>query len=215
MNDEIATKCRQAGAAEVTTAVGFCFSLAGVIAACLLCLLSKARITVERPALLVLAALLILVPFKSQAAVLLQKIVVFYLFGVVVNESASRYIHIALISGGVSVSYTAVVVLLCAIGYLLGKLNSGKTTVTGGKSELLWGWALALGIIIVHIVVLAVLLNRFYGYGHERDLNALGGLCLYVLLFVFIWHKLANMRFRQTVGLVLVLFYFAMIISGG
>ncbi|HUT31192.1 MAG TPA: hypothetical protein VMX13_15460 [Sedimentisphaerales bacterium] len=215
MSNEIAAKCRKAAVAEVTTTVGFCFSLAGVIAACLLCLFSKAPISVERPALLVLAALLILAPFKSQAAVLLQRIAAFYLFAVVVNESASHYIHIPLVSDGVSVSYTAVVVLLCAAGYLPGRLNSNRTAITDGKSDILWGWALVLGIIILHIAVLAVLLNRFYGYGYERDLSVLGGLCLYVLLFIFVWDKLGSLRFRQAVGLVLVLFYCAMILSGG
>jgi hypothetical protein len=213
MSDEIAAKCLKEPTGKVTVAAGFCFSLAGIIAACLLCIFSEPPIPVERPAVLLLAALLILAPFKSNAPVLLQKIAAFYLFAVVVNESAWQYFRIPLASDRVSVSYTTIVVLLCAAGYLLEKLNSGK--VSGERqSEILWGWALALGIIIVHIAVLAVLLNRFYGYGYERDLNVLGALCLYVLLFLFVWGKLANPRFRQAVGLILALFYCATIISG-
>ena len=215
MSDEIATQCRKEPAAEVSMAVGFCFSLAGVVAACLLCIFSNAPIPVERPAVLLLASLLILAPFKSQVAVLLQKIVAFYLFAVVVNESASQYFHIPLVSDGVSVSYTAVVVLLCVAGYLPGRLNSRNVPAGGGKSESLWSWALALGIIIVHIGVLALLLNKFYGYGYERDLSIIGSLCLYVLLFIFMWDKLGNLRFRQAVGLVLAVFYCVMILARG
>lgn len=214
MSDEIAAKCLKEPAGKITMAAGFCFSLAGIIAACLLCIFSKPPIPVERPVVLLLASLLVLAPFKSQVLVLLQKIAAFYLFAVVVNESASQYFRIPLLSGGVSISYTAVVVLLCAAGYLPGKLNSGKVSNEAGRSDILWGWAAAMAIIIVHITVLAVLLNRFYGYGYERDLSVLGALCLYVLLFLFIWDKLANPRFRQAVGFVLAIFYCAMIISG-
>jgi len=213
MSDETAANCLKEPAARIT-AVGSCFSLAGIITACLLCLFSKASVPVERPALFVLTAFLILAPFKSHAAVLLQRIAAFYLFAVAVNQSASQYFHIPMLSSRVGISYTAVVVLLCAAGYLLGKLNFGRRSNEAGRSDILWGWALAIGIIIVHIAVLAALLHRFYGFGYERDLSVLGALCLYVLLFIFMWDKLGILRFRQATGLVLAVLYCTMIISG-
>jgi hypothetical protein len=50
-------------------------------------------------------------------------------------------------------------------------------------------------------------LNKFYGYGYERNLSTVGNLMLYLLLFILLWEKLGNLRFRRSAGLVLALFY--------
>jgi hypothetical protein len=190
----------------LTNVLGYSFSLAGVIVACGICFLSGTPVPIERPLILLLASLFILVPFESEMAGTLQKITAFYLLAVPINELASQNFPVPLLSG-VTVSYSAVVLLLCAAGFLLGRINSQNHQFGRDKNELLPGWALAMGIIVGHMVVLTVLLSTFYGYGHEHNLSVLGSLCLYLLVFIFICEKLADLRFRQALGLVMAAFY--------
>ncbi|MHC4155720.1 MAG: hypothetical protein ACYST6_12465, partial [Planctomycetota bacterium] len=144
----------------------------------------------------------------------LQKITAFYLLAVPINELASQNFPVPLLSG-VTVSYSAVVLLLCAAGFLLGRINSQKGRLGWDKNELLSGWVLAMLIIVGHMALLAVLLNKFYGYGYERDLSVLGNLCLYLLLCIFIWDGLGNRRFRQAAGVALAVFHCVMIFTEG
>jgi hypothetical protein len=207
VTEQIATDSvnRQATDA-LTNVLGYSFSLAGVVVACAICFLSGTPVPIERPLILLLASLFILVPSKSQVTNALRKITAFYLLAVPINELASQNFHVPLLSG-VTVSYSAVVLLLCAAGFLLGRTNSQNDRFAPEKSELLPGWALAMATIVGHMVVLTLLLSRFYGYGDEYNLSVLGNLCLYLLVFIVIWEKLANLRFRQALGLVLAAFY--------
>ena len=215
MTEQIATESvnRQTTDA-LTNVLGYSFSLAGVIVACGICFFSGTPIAIERPLILLLASLFILVPFKSHVTNTLQKITAFYLLAVPINELASQNFPAPLLSG-VTVSYSAIVLLLCAAGFLLGRMNSQKNRFGRDKKELLPGWALAMGIIVVHMALLAVLLGKFYGYGYEHNLSVLGNLCLCLLLFILIWEKLANLRFSQTLGLMLAAFYCLKIFVNG
>jgi hypothetical protein len=215
MTEQIATGSvnRQATDA-LTNVLGYSFPLAGVVVACAICFLSGTPVPIERPLILLLASLFILVPSKSQVTNTLRKITAFYLLAVPINELASQNFHVPLVSG-VTVSYSAVVLLLCAAGFLLGRINSQKDRLGRGRKELLPGWVLAMGVMVVHMALLAVLLSRFYGYGYEHNLSVSGNLCLYLLLFIFIWEKLANLRFSQALGLILAAFYCLKIFVNG
>lgn len=207
MTEQIATESVNRQTTDtLVNVLGYSFSLAGVLIACGICFLSATPVPIERPLILLLASLFILVPFKSHVTNTVQKITAFYLLAVPINELASQNFSVPLLSG-VTVSYSAVVLLLCAAGFLLGRINSQNHRFGRDKNELLPGWALAMGIIVVHMALLAVLLGKFYGYGYENNLTVLGNLCLYLLLFIFILEKLANLHFRQALGLVMAAFY--------
>jgi hypothetical protein len=207
MTEQIATESVNRHTTDTLAGVlGYSFSLAGVMVACAICFLFGTPVPIERPLILLLASLFILLHFKTELAGTLQKITAFYLLAVPINELASQNFPVPLLSG-VTVSYSAVVLLLCAAGFLLGRINSQNDRFGRGKKGLLPGWVLAMGIIVGHMVVLTVLLSRFYGYGHEYNLSVLGSLCLYLLVFIFIWERLADLRFRQALGLVLAAFY--------
>jgi hypothetical protein len=207
MTEQIATDSVNRHATDaLRNILAYSFSLAGVMVACGICFLSGTPLPIERPLILLLASLFILAPFESEVAGTLQKITAFYLLAVPINELASQNFPVPLLSD-VTVSYSAIVLLLCAAGFLLGRINSQNDRFGRDRKGLLPGWALAMGIIIGHMVVLTVLLSRFYGYGYEHNLTVLGSLCLYLLLFIFIWEKLADLRFRQALGLVMAAFY--------
>jgi hypothetical protein len=215
MTEQIATESVKRQTTDtLANVLGYSFSLAGVLVACGICFLSGMPIPIERPLILLLASLLVLAPFKSEVLGTLQKITAFYLLTVPINELAWQNFPVSLLSG-VTVSYSAVVLMLCAAGFLLRRINSQNDRFGRDKKQLLPGWALAIGIIIGHMVVLTVLLSRFYGYGYENNLSVLGSLCLYLLLFIFVWEKLANLRFRRALGLVLAAFFCLKIFVNG
>jgi hypothetical protein len=65
------------------------------------------------------------------------------------------------------------------------------------------------------MILLTVMLDRFYGYGHERNLSVLGNLCLYFLLFITLWDKLSRVAFRQGMGFIFAAYYLAVTILKG
>lgn len=199
------------GAAAAT--VGFWLPISGVIAATGVCLLTGVRVRIEIPLVLVLAGAFVSAPLKSELVRTLQKVTGFYLVGVLVNESAGRYFNIPFLPANVSVPFSAVVLLMCGIGHLAGKINSAETLESTKRTTIISGWGLTIGAVIVHMVSLGLILERFYGYGHERNLSVLGNLCLYFLLFIFLWRKLEGLRFRQAMGLALGFSYFVMIFA--
>lgn len=209
----VASYQKQQKSAPALKVFGFCLSVLAVIVACYISFFSEMPIAIEKPAILVLASFLILVPFKSETPNTVQKIMVFYLVSVPVNELSARYFQISFLAANISVSYTTVVLLLCTIGYLAGRANSANTPRGVGRANILYGWVLALAVIIVHMVLLSLILSKFYGYGYERNLSVLGNLCLYFLLFIVLWEKLDRLRFRQGVGLILAFFYLAVIVA--
>jgi hypothetical protein len=165
-------------------------------------------VPITNPTVLILALLFVLIPSKSVASIsTLQKIIVVYLVGVVVNELSSQYFEVPFYHLNVSISCSTIVLSLLAAGYFVGKTNLRQTTESVKRTGIMQGWVLAMVIIAVHMVLLGLMLRRFYGYGYERNLAVLGKLCLYLLLFVLLWKRLDVCRFRQTVGLILTLFY--------
>jgi hypothetical protein len=205
---------KRQGAEFVVKIFEFCLPLSAVIVAFYICLLSKVPIPIERPAVLALASFCVLLPLKSKSLRTLQKLTAFYLVSVPVNELALQYSRTSLLSVNISLSYTTVILSLCAMGYVVGKLNPANTLRGAGRTNILYGWVLAFGIIIIHMVLLTFILNEFYGYGYERNLSVLGNLCLYFLLFILLWAKLDQIRFRQAAGLIVAIFYMAVIVAG-
>ena len=215
MTEQIITACRkEQNTGAIIRALGFGFALLAVIAACWVCFFSKMPIVIENPAILVFASLFTLLPFKKRPSIRqLQKMVVFYLICVPINELSLQYFQFSRI--GVSASYSIVVLSLCAIGYLFETAKLNNVTPEVEKTNILYGWGLAFAVIVVNMAPVALMLNKFYGYGYDRDLSVLGNMSLYFLLFIFLWGRLENIRFRQTLSLILALFFSVVIITKG
>lgn len=188
---------------SVANILGAGLSFSAVIAACCICFFTRMTIPVENPVILMLASFFVMVPLKSETLTTLQKIICFYLFSVIVNQISAHYFPVSISSANFNVSYSIVPLILCGLGYL--------TTITKQqtikRSNIFRAWITALVIIIVHIIFLSLILNKFYGYGYERNLSVTGNLMLYLLLFILLWDKLDSLRFRMSMGMVLALFY--------
>lgn len=194
---------------SVAKALAFCLPVLAMIVACCISLLREMTIPIEKPLILVLGSIFILIPFRLELPNTLQKIVGFYMVGVLVNESSAQHFQLSFLLPHISISCSTIILLLCTIGYLCGRIGSADTVRKAERTGVIHGWMLALAIIIFHIILLSAMLNRFYGYGYERNLNVLGSLCLYFLLFITLWEKIGRFRFRQSMGLILLIFYLA------
>lgn len=214
MNEAIAVGGpRQQSPQFMITLFGFCLSALAVIVACSISFFSKTGIQVANPCVLLLGSLFMLVPPKSGFLSQLQQIIGLYIICVPVNLSTEHSFQICPFSYDLSVSSTAVILLLCVAGYLVGRVRSANGPNSLAKPDILRGWLLALSVVVLHAVILRLILGRFYGYGCERTLSALGTLCLYFLLFIVLWPKLESTRFRQGMGLILGLYYFALFVT--
>jgi len=185
----------------------FCLPILAVFLACYMSFRSEIPIPIKKPVVLIIASFFILIPLKSKPLRILQKIVAFYLVCVPVNELALQHFQANFFLFDINISYSAIVLSLCVLGYLLGKANSTNVLRDTEVINIVQGWILALVIVIVHMVLLSLILKRFYGYGYERNLNVLGNLCLYFLLFTVLREKLSSTYFRQVIVLVPTAFY--------
>lgn len=223
MIQQTVTVCHQGRRFEsVANVLGFGLSFSAVVTACCIGFFTKMLIPVENPVILVLASFFVLVPFKLETLSTLQKIMCFYLFVVLVNQLSAQYFPISTPSADINVSYSIIPLLLCGLGYFaengLGhpaEVNSNSTSRISKRANISHAWVLTLIIIFVHMVCLSLVLNKFYGYGYERNLSTAGNLALYLLLFILLWKKIGSLRFRQSMGLVLTLFYVASIFTNG
>jgi len=207
----IASYWKQQRIRPIVKVFEFCLPLTAIILACCVSFFSQMPIPIERPVILMLGSLFILAPFRSEAPATLQRIIGFYLSSVTVNQLSSQYFSFSFLGGDISVSYSAVVLLLCATGYALRKVNSTNKLRNVRRVNIIYGWVFAIAIIVIHIVLLSLILNEFYGYGYEQNLSVLGNLCLYFLLFIVLWEKLGSFCFRRGIGLILTVFYLAAI----
>ena len=195
--------------------LSFCFPIIAVILLCSLSLSLLMPISIETPAILVLGAIFMLIPLSSEVIARLQQITGFYLIAVAVNQLSSHYFTLPLLPTSVSVSYSVLVLFLFSIGYFLEKIGSIHRPLNIISRDVLHGWLLALSIIIIHISLLSLVLQRFYGYGYERNLAVLGNLTLYFLLFLVMWRNLYIPLLRRCVGLVIMIFYLVATVAQG
>ena len=146
-----------------------------------------------------------LLPLKNERGVLLQWICVLYLLFLPVNQLSHEYIALF---KGVQISATMPVLLLCGLGHFMLRSQS-PFPAENNLSHGLFGVSclLAVGLLGLHMLLLGILTERFYGYGWERDFGVLGHCCLYLLLIGLLGPHLKTLRFRQAVGAILTLFY--------
>jgi len=198
----------------IRNVVGFGLAAFAVVAAGYMCFVSKMPVAIENPEIPAIASFFILVNYKSKASLeVIQRITGFYLVAVLANQLSPQYFQTASLPINFRFSSGLIILSLFAAGFFVTDKKSVKPPDSIYKT-LFYSWVFAFGVTIAHIAIVGVMLNRFYGYGYDRDLYVLGNLCLYFLLFIFLWKKLENTRFRQTVGLILAVFYTAVAITG-
>lgn len=215
MEQAVAHSEKRLGLRWVAGTLSFFFPVLAMVAACCISLLGERTVPIEKPPILVFAAVLMLIPFRSESAGTLLRIVGLYMVGVVVNESSAVSFQIVYLLPGVSISWSTIILLLCAIGYLCGRMGSIEAEPKVDRTGLSHGWVVVLAVMILHMILLSAMLGRFYGYGYDRNLTVLGNLCLYFLLFITLCEKLGQVAFRQIMGFVFAVFYLAVTIMKG
>jgi len=158
------------------------------------------NVTIENPLILILGAIFAIWPTKNRhQLVTIQKLVLFYLACVFINLASDEYFTISVWRWSINVSYGALgVVFLSGMFFLKGK-SITEDEVKPYRS-ILGGWWVAMGIIVVHMVVLFIILKWFYGYGYEHDLKSLGAVCGCLILFVCMWRGLGFWWIRCILG---------------
>ncbi len=180
--------------------------LAG-LAACGIALARNLPIAIERPAVLIAAALLLLLPCRHGTPATLQKVVLLYLLCIPISEVHLRFFALSACSWDVRVSYSTIPLGILAVGCLMQRRSRQEMNAELLGTDFPAGWLIAAVILVVHMAILALLLHQIYGYGYEQDLNTLGSFALYFLVFLTSWRQLARVRLRQILALVLTGFY--------
>jgi hypothetical protein len=199
---------------RVARGLGFALPILGVSTAGALAFVSRTPIPIEKPLVLVLGSLGLLVPLRGRYWAALQQAVAFYLVAVLFNMLHMGFLQLQIGSRSMNVSYSVGPLLLCVIGYCCTRASTNDATRSPGLMGPLYPWIGALVVIVAHMVLLAVLLRKFYGYGYEHDWSVLGHLSLYFLLFLIVRRQLAKRRFQCVLGLVLTILYLLHSVKG-
>jgi len=199
---------------SVPDIVGFISQLSAVILAGFICLFSNKPVPITNPEILAAGAFFILMPFKPNPPLeTLQKLTGLYLIAVLVNETSSQYFEVSLLSTGFSVSYSVIILSLCATGFFISRNKLADWSGIASREGFLTGWLPVFVVLIVHMILLTVMLKAFYGFGYEHNLVVTGKVFLYLFLFILLWERLASSHFREILGTILLVFYFAIIVT--
>ena len=186
--------------------------ISAIIMSAILCLYST-PIKIERPFILLVAAIFTIFSFKrGHNLLLLQKIILLYLVEILFNQLSRQFIQIPFGRESITIQVSFITLLLLATGFILKKAGVG-TTCNIVSGDIMLSWAAVFAAIIIHMSVLLLLLKRFYGYGSEHDGGVLAGLCLYFLVFLFSWSQFDHKHLRQITAMVLSILFLLMFIA--
>ncbi len=180
-------------------------SLSGLFVLCIGSSIFAGSIPVENSVVLLVSSMFLVFRFRRAEVVMVQRIIGLYLIGVFVNQLSLEYVSLSLFGCNLTISYGLICGLIIFFGYLVNRPRNEVVKEQSSSVGIKSGLVLAFGIICGHMFVLWLLLNRYYGYGYERDAGVLGSLSLSIFLFVFLWRQLGELRFRQLIGMILTL----------
>jgi hypothetical protein len=167
-------------------------------------------VAIGRPGILMAASIFAIFNFKNIKEIsIVQKTALLYIVEMFFNQISGKFIHIQ----SFSISLSFVVLIPLAFSCMCQELRSTKTLPVE-KNGMLMSWAVVFVIITVHMLILFFLLKGIYGYGYERDFNVLANMCLYFLVFVFLWNQLQGFCFRRMTAIVLTVFFIVIMIEG-
>ena len=195
--------------------VGFTFSLMAVMVSSFATFFTR-PVPIERPLILLLGLFLGLLNFKKLwSLVLLQKIILLYLICILFNQLSLQFVRIPLGQASLTfpASFGALILLLA--GFALIKAAQIDSLIAARDRVLFPGWAACFGLIVLHMLLLILMLRKFYGYGYEHNLKVIKSLYLYFLVFLFSWRQLDSVRFRQIMAAVFAALYICLIIVKG
>lgn len=165
---------------------------------------------IRRPAVFLAASLLVLFQFKENNAFsILQKIILFYMIGMLFNQLNESFVHLQ----SFSIHLSLIVMIPLAISFICFKFKKSNRSFIE-TNALLTSWTVVFGIIILHMLFLFLLLKYIYGYGYDRYFNVLANLCLYFLIFIFTWEQLNNIYIRRSMAVSFIVFFTLIMIKG-
>ena len=178
-------------------------SLSGLFVVCIGSSIFAGSIPVENSVVLLLSSLFLVFRFRRAEVVMVQKIIGFCLIGIYVNQLSLEYVSLSIFGCNLTISYGLICAVIIGFGYLVNRPGNEVVKEQSSSVGVKSGLILASGIICGHMFVLWLVLNRYYGYGYERDAGVLGSLSLGILLFAFLWKQLGESQFRQLTGMIL------------
>ena len=199
----------------VLRSVGFTFNLMAVMVSSFATFFTR-PVPIERPLILLLGSFLCLFNFKKLwSLVLLQKIILLYLICILFNQLLLLFVRIPLGQTCLTfpASFWALILLLA--GFVLIKAAKIDSPITARERDLFIGWAACFGLIVSHMMLLIMMLSKFYGYGYGHNLKVIKSLYLYFSVFIFSWSQLDSVHFRQITAAVFAALYICLIIVKG
>lgn len=171
---------------------------------------SHSPVEIKRPVILLVASVFALINFKKiKEFSVIAKIILLYIIEMFFNRMSGRVFHIQ--SFTIHLSLTAMLPL--AVSFVFCKFQKSKASSVE-TNDLLKSWAVVFAVIVLHMLFLFPLLKNTYGYGYEHNFGILANMCLYFLVFVFLWDQLENIYFRRIGAIVLTVFFLAIVVKG-
>jgi hypothetical protein len=203
MNHSQSTKSTiSAGQNSLLQILAHVFTVLAVIISMVICFFADST-TLKHPEVLILASFLVLPRFARWPSLhILQKIITFYLTAFVMSQVSTEHFQVSFRHSNFTIAYTLVILLFFAAGFILSQLGRAHRNKSffAEEKDLLTGWIVAIICMLCHMALLALMLNKFYGYGYEHDWSVVRNVCLYFLLFLFLWEQLSKVRLRQIIA---------------
>jgi len=172
---------------------------------------SRSSIEIKRLAILLAGSILALFNFeKSNRFSVITKIFLLYIIEMFFNQLSGRVFHIQ--SYSIHLSLVAMVPL--AASFIFSKFRKSKLSSLE-TNDLFKSWVAVFAVIVLHMLFLLLLLSKIYGYGYDHNFGVLANMCLYFLVFVFLWEQLENICLRRITAIILTVFFVISMVMGG
>ncbi len=160
-------------------------------------------VEIKRPVILLAGSVFALFNFEgcNRYSVII-KIILLYIIEMLFNQLSGRLVHI----GPFSVHLSLIALVPLAVSFICSRVGQSQPATLDTKN-LLKSWAIVFAIVIVHMLLLFIPLKSIYGYGCEHNLSILANMCLYFLVFIFVWRQLDKTSFRRITALILTAFF--------
>ena len=158
---------------------------------------------VHRSVILVIASLLLWPAVHSDDGTWLQQLFGTYLCAVPIMSVSEAFVRFRFYERELLVAYSLLFVVLL----IAARLWQDDRSDLGGRDIVRCGGAIALGVILVHTVLVRMALGVCYGFGWEHSLPVLGQLVLACCVCWAVWPALRVVWSRRVIGVVLAAHY--------
>ena len=184
------------------SAIHTCLFLSALLILSAICSYNTA-IKIKRPLILLIASLFVLPNLeKHTKPFIIQKLILLYIIEMMFSQLTHAFFQFS----SLDISLSILPLLPLSIAFILKQFQPAKKNSID-PPQLLKSWIIVFVIIIIHMLFLAFVLNKFYNFGTEHNTSVISCLSLGFIIFILCWDFLSDVRILRLTSVICSVFF--------